>query len=255
MQSDSCEPRNPPDARVALRRPVARRSTAASIFAISGRSGQLLDGIGPITGVIHGAGILADRRIEDLTAEQFDSVYETKVDGLRNVLTSVGEQPLKLLVLFSSSTGRFGRTGQAAYAAANEALNKIANREPTTAGLPRRRTQLGTLAGRLKLANPGLANLFATEGIELIPLADGARHVLAELAVTDRATEVVVLGGGSRLPERVLKKVAMHFVFERNSISSVRRCCGGIIIDGRAVCRLREPWSGSLMPHCMASPV
>jgi acyl transferase domain-containing protein/NAD(P)-dependent dehydrogenase (short-subunit alcohol dehydrogenase family)/acyl carrier protein len=73
-----------------------------------------LDGIGAITGVIHGAGVLADRRLEDLTVEQFDSVYETKVGGLRNLLASIGEQPLKFLVLFSSSTGRFGRTGQAA---------------------------------------------------------------------------------------------------------------------------------------------
>src|SRR5262249_40245277 len=38
---------------------------------------------GPITGVIHGAGVLADRKIEDLTIEQFDGVYATKVGGLR----------------------------------------------------------------------------------------------------------------------------------------------------------------------------
>src|SRR5262249_45762069 len=34
---------------------------------------------GPVSGVIHGAGVLADARIEDKTPEQFQRVYETKV--------------------------------------------------------------------------------------------------------------------------------------------------------------------------------
>ena len=39
--------------------------------------------LGPIAALVHGAGVLADRRIEDQTDEQFDDVYDTKVDGLR----------------------------------------------------------------------------------------------------------------------------------------------------------------------------
>ena len=178
--------------------------------------------------------MLADRRLEDLTAEQFDSVYETKVGGLRNLLASIGEQPLKSLVLFSSSTGRFGRTGQAAYAAANEALNKIAQFES------RRRPQCrvvalnwGPWAGGM--VTPTLANLFAAEGIELISLADGAKHVLAELAAADRATEVVVLGGGSRLPERESEKPDLHFVFEREIDLERAPVLRAHVIDGRAV--------------------
>jgi NAD(P)-dependent dehydrogenase (short-subunit alcohol dehydrogenase family) len=193
-----------------------------------------LDGIGAITGVIHGAGVLADRRLEDLTVEQFDSVYETKVGGLRNLLASIGEQPLKFLVLFSSSTGRFGRTGQAAYAAANEALNKIAQFES------RRRPQCrvvalnwGPWAGGM--VTPALANLFAAERIELISLADGAKHVLAELAAADRATEVVVLGGGSHLLERASEKPDLHFVFEREIDLERAPVLRAHVIDGRAV--------------------
>ena len=82
---------------------------------------------GPIRGVIHGAGVLADRRIEDKNDEQFARVYDTKVLGLRALLRAVAHDDLKALVLFSSSTARFGRTGQVAYAAANEVLNKIAH--------------------------------------------------------------------------------------------------------------------------------
>src|SRR5262249_52024947 len=84
---------------------------------------------GPISGLIHGAGVLADRRIVDQTDEQFASVFDTKVAGLRALLDGARDDELKLLVLFSSTTARLGRVGQAAYAAANEALNKAAQHE------------------------------------------------------------------------------------------------------------------------------
>ncbi len=86
---------------------------------------------GPIRGLVHGAGVLADRRIEDQTDAQFAAVYDTKVSGLRSLLAALRPEAddLRLLVLFSSSTARFGRTGQVAYAAANEVMNKWAQRE------------------------------------------------------------------------------------------------------------------------------
>ena len=36
---------------------------------------------GPITGIIHGAGVVEDRLIQDKTPEQFDRVFDTKVKG------------------------------------------------------------------------------------------------------------------------------------------------------------------------------
>ena len=83
----------------------------------------------PIRGIIHGAGVLADARIEDKTHEQFERVYATKVAGLRALLHAVEPDELRALVLFSSSTGRFGRTGQVDYAIANEVLNKLAQQQ------------------------------------------------------------------------------------------------------------------------------
>src|SRR5206468_10644244 len=91
--------------------------------------GAIRSEFGPIRGVVHGAGVLADRKIEDQTDEQFARVFETKVDGLESLLSAIGPEELRALVLFSSSTARFGRTGQVAYAAANEILNKRAQAE------------------------------------------------------------------------------------------------------------------------------
>src|SRR5205823_732123 len=63
--------------------------------------------LGPVRGLVHGAGVLADARIEDKTAEQFDQVHGTKAAGLRNLLAALPPDDLRALVLFSSSTGRF----------------------------------------------------------------------------------------------------------------------------------------------------
>ena len=189
---------------------------------------------GPVTALIHGAGVLADRRIEDLTAEQFDSVYATKVAGLENLLAAIGEDPVKALVVFSSSTGRFGRAGQAAYAAANEALNKWAQRESRRRpGCRVASINWGPWAGGM--VTPALAERFAAERIALIPLADGARHLLAELVAPDRAVETVVLGPGSAIPEPQPAAEAMHLAFERELDLDRAPVLRAHVIDGRAV--------------------
>jgi NAD(P)-dependent dehydrogenase (short-subunit alcohol dehydrogenase family) len=147
---------------------------------------------GPVTALVHGAGVLADKRIEDLTGDQFDLVYATKADGLRTLLDLLAHEDLKALVLFSSTTARLGRVGQSAYACANEVLNKTAQVEA------RRRP-----AGRVVALNwgpwdggmvtPGLRKVFEGEGVGVIPLLDGAMFLVQELNAAGRAVEVVAL--------------------------------------------------------------
>jgi acyl transferase domain-containing protein len=147
---------------------------------------------GPITALVHGAGVLADRRIEDLTAEQFEHVYSTKVGGLRSVLDLLGHEELKALVLFSSTTARLGRVGQLAYACANEVLNKTAQVEA------RRRPGARVVAVNWGpwdggMVTPGLRKMFEAEGVGVIPLLDGAMFLIQELNAAGRAVEVVAL--------------------------------------------------------------
>ena len=153
---------------------------------------------GPIRGLVHGAGVLADRRIEDQTDAQFAAVYDTKVAGLRSLLAAIGpdSDDLRVLVLFSSSTARFGRTGQVAYAAANEVLNKWAQSE--AANRPGCRVvsvNWGPWEGGM--VTPALKPLFEAEGIALIPARAGARYLVAEIQAAESPVEVVVLGGTS----------------------------------------------------------
>jgi acyl transferase domain-containing protein/acyl carrier protein/NADP-dependent 3-hydroxy acid dehydrogenase YdfG len=147
---------------------------------------------GPVTAVVHGAGVLADKRIEDLTGEQFDHVYATKVSGLRTLLDLLGNDDLKALVLFSSTTARLGRVGQLAYACANEVLNKTAQVEA------RRRPGARVVSINWGpwdggMVTSGLRKLFEAEGVGVIPLLEGATFLIQELNAAGRAVEVVAL--------------------------------------------------------------
>mgnify|MGYP002641179499 CR=1 FL=1 len=150
---------------------------------------------GKITAVIHGAGVLEDRLIGDKTISQFERVYATKVEGLRNLLSATESDDLKMIALFSSSTARFGRKGQIDYAAANEVLNKIAQKEA------RNRPDCRTVAFNWGPWNGGMVTdalkpLFKEEGIDLIGKEAGAGYFIDELESGSKsAVEVVVMGG------------------------------------------------------------
>jgi acyl transferase domain-containing protein/NAD(P)-dependent dehydrogenase (short-subunit alcohol dehydrogenase family)/acyl carrier protein len=147
---------------------------------------------GPVRAVVHGAGVLEDRLIVDKKPEQFERVFDTKVKGLENLLAATTQDPLRLLVLFSSVTARMGNRGQADYAMANEALNKIAQQCAVLRPHCRvKAVNWGPWEGGMVSA--GLGQEFRRRGVELISIASGARHLVAEMCrAEDPAVEVVV---------------------------------------------------------------
>jgi acyl transferase domain-containing protein len=206
---------------------------------------------GPVRGLVHGAGVLADRRIDDQTDAQFAEVYSTKVSGLRALLGAVEGDDLRALVLFSSSTARFGRSGQVAYAAANEVMNKWAQREAIRRpGCRVVSVNWGPWDGGM--VTPSLKPLFEAEGVAVIPLAAGADYLVEELQAPapDRAVEVVVLGAGSDLariaprieaepvaapPVEPASASTFTTVFERPFDPESMPILKSHVIDGRAV--------------------
>ncbi|MFQ5805599.1 MAG: SDR family NAD(P)-dependent oxidoreductase [Phycisphaerae bacterium] len=166
---------------------------------------ELLDEVrreyGPVRGLIHGAGVIEDRRIEDKTPEQFARVFDTKVVGLRALLDAVRDDDLKFMVFFSSVSGRFGRAGQVDYAIANEVLNKVAHQQ--AALRPECRVvsiNWGPWDGGM--ITPALKHEFTRLGIKLMPLDAGARCMVDELCTRDRDAVEVLIGGS--LPEPML---------------------------------------------------
>jgi len=148
--------------------------------------------LGTISGFVHGAGVLADKLIEDKTEAQFSQVYATKAAGLDSLLTATENDDLKIMVMFSSSTGRFGRIGQCDYAVANEVLNKVAQQQ---AALRKDCRVVSINWGPWDggMVTPALKRIFKNEGVGVIDLKAGADYLMQEIAY-EGPVEVVVLG-------------------------------------------------------------
>jgi len=196
-------------------RVVYRQVDVRNADAVRTAVSEIRKEFGPIKGLVHGAGVLADRRIEDKTREQFDMVYATKVTGLQALLDALNDDDLRVLALFSSSTGRFGRTGQVDYAVANEVLNKLAQREA------QRRPQCKVVAFNWGpwdggMVNASLKKVFEGEGVGTIPLQGGADFFIREICQpNDRPVEVVVLGTLGETKAMPTIGVADSVAFER----------------------------------------
>jgi NAD(P)-dependent dehydrogenase (short-subunit alcohol dehydrogenase family)/acyl carrier protein len=166
---------------------------------------QAQEQLGPITTLIHGAGVLADRKIEDKTDEQFQQVFSTKIDSL-TILDELLPD-LKTMLFFSSVTARFGRPGQVDYCMANEVLNKFAQLES------RRRPRCnvvamgwGPWAGGM--VTPALAREFERIGVGLIPIEAGAQAVVDELSNHGAGQAEVLFGDG--FPEPISPRSRSH---------------------------------------------
>ncbi|MGH3825645.1 MAG: SDR family NAD(P)-dependent oxidoreductase [Pseudonocardiaceae bacterium] len=139
---------------------------------------------GRLDGIVHGAGVLADRLLRDKTPEGFARVWQTKVDGAR-ALAAAARTDLGFLVLFSSVSGVFGNRGQVDYAAANDALDTLARIWDS-------RTHGRVLAldwgpwaspgAHTGMVSTEVTREYTQRGIEMIKPADGVACLLAELA-------------------------------------------------------------------------
>ncbi|MEV2220344.1 SDR family NAD(P)-dependent oxidoreductase [Nocardia vinacea] len=144
-----------------------------------------------ITGVVHGAGVLADSMITDKTAESIERVLDPKISGLATVLAALGE--LRHLVLFTSVAGLFGNAGQADYAAANEALSRFAvsyRRRHSDCHV----TAIDWGAWDGGMVTPELRAHFHARGIALLDPETGAA-AFTEQFTADRRDDAVVLIG------------------------------------------------------------
>jgi NAD(P)-dependent dehydrogenase (short-subunit alcohol dehydrogenase family) len=90
-----------------------------------------LDAYGRVDAIVHNAGILRDRSIAKLTAEDVDAVMAVHLLGAFNVLRPaypvMRDQGYGRVVLTSSASGLFGNFGQANYGAAKAGLIGLMN--------------------------------------------------------------------------------------------------------------------------------
>lgn len=154
---------------------------------------------GAITAVLHGAGNLADKLIEQKSERDFETVYAAKVDGLANLLACVPPENLDTLVLFSSAAGFYGNSGQSDYALANEILNKTAHliqrAHPKCHVIS---LNWGPWDGGM--VTPALRALFAERNIDIIPIDSGAQMLVDELERRNSPAVQVLIGSAMNPP-------------------------------------------------------
>ncbi|MHA7875447.1 SDR family NAD(P)-dependent oxidoreductase [Roseivivax sp.] len=160
----------------------------------------LLAELGPVHGVLHGAGVIEDRRIEDKTPESWDRVVETKVMGALALAAGLDAAPPSFCALFASVAGRYGNSGQTDYATANELLNRIAAalsaRWPDCRALavnwgPWDATKFG--AG---MVSEAVRAKFEAQGVTLVPAEGGAAAFYDEILRAPEGVSEVTLGAG-----------------------------------------------------------
>lgn len=148
---------------------------------------------GAITGLVHGAGVLADRLIMEKTEAELRSVFAPKVGGLQNILSVLDPAQLSHVALFSSAAAFFGNRGQADYAMANAILARTGQSiAQANSGAQVKVFHWGPWAGGM--VDAALAGHFEAQGIPLIPIDEGARIFSSELLGGDRAQVELVVG-------------------------------------------------------------
>lgn len=168
----------------------------ADAGAVTSAIDAIRAGFGPIHGLVHAAGVLADKEIRQKTLEQFQKVLRTKVDGLRHLLAATRDDALTHILCFSSVAARRGNVGQIDYAMANEVLNRVCREERSRRGASCLVKAIGWGPWAGGMVDAGLEKHFSAMGVALIPLDDGARLFADEYTGRNGDATEVVFGGG-----------------------------------------------------------
>ncbi|HEX8646267.1 MAG TPA: SDR family NAD(P)-dependent oxidoreductase, partial [Thermoleophilaceae bacterium] len=147
-----------------------------------------------ITAVVHAAGVLDDGVIDSLDAERLERVMRPKVDAAEHLDELA---PDAELILFSSIAGTLGSPGQGNYAAANAALDAIAQRRraagrrgvsiawgPWAAGMAGELSDADTA----RMRQTGVEPLTDEQGLALLDAARGTGAAAVAAVRLDAAT-------------------------------------------------------------------
>jgi enediyne polyketide synthase len=180
--------------------------------------------LGPITGVLHGAGINVPRLLRDIDEAKFRGTVATKVQGAGNVLAAVDQDRLRLFITFGSIIARIGLMGEADYAVANEWQTRLTER--FQAAHPDCRClalEWSVWSGAGMAERLGRVDTLLRQGITPIPVSEGT-SLLGRLLIAKLPAVACVLSGryaeAPALPMerrevpflRFLEKVRLHYL-------------------------------------------
>lgn len=104
---------------------VYERADVVDRDAVRGAVERIQAALGPVTALIHGAGINLPTPLTRLDSGMLQQTVGPKVDGSRNLLRSLDPDRLRLAVAFGSIIARSGLWGEAHYGLANERMRHV----------------------------------------------------------------------------------------------------------------------------------
>jgi myxalamid-type polyketide synthase MxaE and MxaD len=165
---------------------AADASDAAAMRELFSRFGASLP---PLRGIVHAAGRIDYRPIDQVGAAELADVSRAKVDGtlVLDALTRDGRHALDFFVMFSSGASVWGSRHLAHYSAANHALDAVAHAR-RAAGVPATAINWGWWEGGATTADAEA--LFAQAGLQVMA-ADDALEAMADVIASGVPQRIV----------------------------------------------------------------
>ena len=224
-------------------------AVAACLNSLTNAKGDPLT----INGVIHGAGVLADKHIQDKTLDELNRVYHTKVTGLASIINALDPQQIKLIALFSSAAGFYGNTGQSDYAMSNEILNKTALKlAHTLAHAKVMSFNWGPWDGGM--VSSALKKMFVDRGVYVIPLQAGA-ELFAHSLLSQQGAQLLIgsdMQGSSDQDNAVKKLNADALLIAKGSLTFAAKTQSSDLISMTVTRVLTPAEMPFVSDHCIA---
>ena len=189
--------------------------------------------IGPIGGIVHGAGFEAACRFEKKSVDGLEATLGPKCVGLEHLIAAVDPATLESIIGFGSTSGRLGGHGQADYSLANDMLAKRLGQ------LRQRRGLRATVFHWHAWDEVGMASRpesrFVLEqfGLQFMPLAEGVRRFMDEIEAGLPDAEVLVTEP-AMCPDAVTVRSVGHDAATPRCDSPVASLVGGVdVAQGR----------------------
>jgi NAD(P)-dependent dehydrogenase (short-subunit alcohol dehydrogenase family) len=178
---------------------------------------------GPISGILHGAGVEATARFERKKFELVQATLAPKHLGTLNLMQLTREDPLRCFIAFGSFNGRYGGIGQTDYAMANDLLAKHVDwfRQQR----PECRSFTVHWPGWLEVgmaARPESRYMLELHQHRFISVQEGISLLLDELALGATATEIAFLDP-SAIPGELIDPASLELDSFDSTFNGVRR--------------------------------
>lgn len=197
--------------------------------------------LGPLGGVVHAAGLLADATIMSLDRARIEAVLGPKLDGAVHLAALTEGDPLDFFFLFSSIAGIVGGPGQANYAAANAGLDALAS-ALAARGIPATSIAWASFAevglaareeGRgARLQQQGIGSMTPAEGLEILERIRPSRG--ASLAIMPFEPRQLGASYQSLLQWPFLSELVSRDAAHRPGYDALRQALAGAAGDARA---------------------